>query len=374
MIRIGHIITSLNVGGAETMLHKLVTGTDPARFEHHVITLLPPGHYQASVEAHGVRVHSLGLQRMLPSLGSFLALRRLARQIRPDVWHGWMYHANLAAVLAAEPRTPVVWGIRHSLHRLADEKRLTRALITHGPKLAGRVARILYNSRASATQHERLGYPAAKTEVIPNGFDGEAFRPDPAARAAVRQELGLAEDTPLVGLVARLDPLKGHGDFLEAAARQDPATHFLLAGLGVEALRERVAGLGLEGRVHLLGPRADAPRLLAALDLFALTSLSEAFPNVLGEAMACGVPAVVTDVGDAAWILRDNGLVVPPGDVAALAAGWRELLARPAAERRELGRRARERILADFSLASVRHRYETMYHQVASKEASSCAE
>jgi glycosyltransferase involved in cell wall biosynthesis len=173
-----------------------------------------------------------------------------------------------------------------------------------------------------------------------------------------------------VGLVARVDPLKGHQDFLEAARRQDPGTHFLLAGLDVEKLDDR----GLEGRLHRLGPRTDVPRVLAALDLFALTSLSEAFPNVLGEAMACGLPAVVTDVGDAAWILQDNGVVVPPGDADAIAAGWRQLLALTPAERQQLGHQARDRILAEFSLASVRHRYEKMYQDVANQEALACAE
>jgi glycosyltransferase involved in cell wall biosynthesis len=388
-LRICHFITSLNVGGAETMLTRLITSSDPQRFSHEVITLMDGGPLQVDLERHGVRVHSLRMARALPSPRALRTLWRLARAACPDIWHGWMYHGNyaaFAAMIADSGRAPVVWGIRHALHRLEDERLVTRGLIALGPRAGSRVARILYNARCSADQHEHLGYPADKTLVIPNGFDCERFRPDSEASIAVRNELGLRPEVPLVGLVARFDPLKGQQFFLEAAARlvaNGSPAHFVLVGEDMEAknktLWDTIVRLQLAGRVHLLGHRKDIPRLNASFDVAGLTSLSEAFPNMLGEAMACGVVCVVTDVGDSKFILGDNGWVVPPADAHALADAWERVLRLSPQEREVLGASARERILKEFSISAVRQLYETMYEEVASrsprrKATPSCAE
>ena len=187
------------------------------------------------------------------------------------------------------------------------------------------------------------GFDAAKLTVIPNGFDSSRFRPDPAARDEVRREIGVAPDAPLIGLVARYDPFKDHATFLRAAAalvRTRPDARFLLCGNRVDAgnaeLVEQIASLGLAEHVRLLGPRRDVQRIYAALDVLAQSSISEAFPLVLGEAMASGVPCAATDVGDSALIVGDTGRIVPPRNPEALAGAWADLLAdRP---RRAAGR------------------------------------
>jgi glycosyltransferase involved in cell wall biosynthesis len=205
--------------------------------------------------------------------------------------------------------------------------------------------------------------------VIPNGFDLARFQPDALARVAVRAELGVADDVPLVGLIGRFDPQKNHAGFFEATGylhRRLPMVHFVLAGKGIDegnrALMRMVEAAGVCHVTHLLGLRSDIPRLMAALDVLASSSsYGEAFPNVLGEAMASGVPCVVTDVGDSAYIVGDTGQVVLPGDMAGLAAAMEDVLTLPPAEKAALGERARARVAEHFEIGRVVRQYETFY-------------
>jgi glycosyltransferase involved in cell wall biosynthesis len=207
--------------------------------------------------------------------------------------------------------------------------------------------------------------------IIPNGFETGLFKPDAASRAKFRNELGLAIETPLVGLIGRYDPQKNHFGFLGAAAtvaQEFPDAHFVLCGPGVDVqngeLTSRVGDSGFKERIHLLGERPDMPSITAALDIACSSSLGEAFPNVIGEAMACGVPCVVTDVGDSAAIVGSTGKVVPPGDDLALARAVLGLLAMPDAERKALGLRARQRVIDNYSLDQVVRQYELLYESL----------
>jgi glycosyltransferase involved in cell wall biosynthesis len=190
----------------------------------------------------------------------------------------------------------------------------------------------------------------------------------------------LPDDALLIGLVARFNPVKGHQTFLQAAgllARQIPAPHFVLIGPDVtdcnELLRGWVQESGIAEQVHLLGERPDIPRVTAALDIATCASYGESFPIVVGEAMACGVPCVVTDVGDAASMVADTGHVVPPRDARALATAWRELLELGAAERQALGARARVRIEENYSLHSTVRQYEELCARVATSRSDAVA-
>jgi glycosyltransferase involved in cell wall biosynthesis len=267
----------------------------------------------------------------------------------------------------------MIWGVQQALEAFKSkaDKKLTSAVIRMGARLSARPQRIVYVSRVGAEQHEKIGYRTDRRVVIPNGFDCELLRPDTEARISVRHELGLAQETPLVGLIARYHPMKDHTNFLNAArllAEQDPTTQFLLAGPDVtfanKELSTKISTLGLQERVHLLGDRSDIPRVTAALDIASSSSWGEAFPNVIGEAMACSVPCVVTDVGDSAWIVGDAGRVVPPRDPVALSAAWWEVLQMSQATRVALGERARKRIVMNFSLDEVIEQYEKLYTKV----------
>ena len=377
-IRVLHVITGLATGGAEMMLWKLVSGGADSRIDHAVLALGVPGPVGERVTRAGVPVHSLEMRGRVPFPRHVARLRRIVAAEAPDLLHGWMPHGNLAAWVASLGRgVPVIWGIRQSLYDLAYERWTTRGLIRLAARLSRRPARIVYNSHPGAEHHEALGYDPVRTAVIPNGFDTDAFAPSVEHRCRVRAELGIPDDAIVIGMIARYDPMKDHRNLLEAAALltgAGPVSHYVLAGRGVDeanaALVRARATAGLEGRMHLLGERADTARLFAAVDVAVLASYSEGFPNVLGEAMACGTPCVSTAVGEAPWIVGDTGRLVPPRDPAALAEGIRSLITLDPAQRRALGAAARHRIESRYGLAAVRAQYARLYQDVLADPAT----
>lgn len=371
-MRITHVITGLDTGGAEMMLYKLLSRTDRSRFESSVVSLTTKGRVADRIEALGIPVHAVQMPRGRPSIRGSLRLASIVKRLAPEIIQGWMSHANLAAqfvsnLMMVGERTPVVWGIRGCYHDLRHERRLTALTVVLEAKLS-RLPRAIVNvSRASVDLYARLGCDASRVTVIPNGFDLDVFRRSDEAYRSVRSELGLAPDALLIGLIGRWHAKKDHATFLAAMARH-PELHALVAGLEVDADNRELAALverhGLAGRVHALGNRRDVPRLMAALDLMVSASYTEGFSNVIAEAMSCEVPCVVTDVGDSAWIVGDTGRVVPPRDPAAIASAMAELLSLGDAGRRALGARARARMAERFSLESVVSGYESLYERI----------
>lgn len=370
--RVCHVITALGTGGAETMLWKLLAASEGLRAGATVVSLRDAGTVGPRIRALGVQVEEIGIGAV-PGPGHARRLRAVVHAARPDVVQGWMYHGNLAALYGARGTgRPVLWNIRQSLGRLADEKPGTALLIRAGALLSRRARVIVYNSRVSAAQHERLGYAADRTRLLPNGFDLHRFRTDPAARGRLRERIGAPPHAHVVGMIARFHPMKDHANFLAAMGRllpADPSLHVVLAGTGVVASNERFArllpGEPWRGRIHALGEESDVAALLAGLDVGALSSArSEGFPNVVGEALACAVPCVVTDSGDVAAVLGDAGEVVEPGDPAAFAGAVRRLLDLAPEERARLGNAGRERIMREYSIESVARRYEALYEEV----------
>ena len=375
-----HIITGLNLGGAETMLYRLVRGADP-RDRHDVISLTDLGVVAERIAKLGVRPRALGLSR-LPNPIQIARLARMIAELRPDVVQTWMYHADLIGGVAAKiaGRARIVWGIHNSTLDPATTQRTTRWTVAASSRLSHYVPdAIICVSQASRDLHVGAGYDPGKFVVIPNGFDLEQLRPDAESRREARRELGVDDASVLIGLVARVHPQKDHLNFVRAAgllARRRPEVRFLLCGGagfqgGPDASPKNgdlVAAIereGLVARFLLLGQREDVPRIMSALDVGALSSsYGEAFPLVIGEAMACGVPCVVTDVGDSGHLVGDTGRVVPPRDPAALAAAWEELVDLGAEGRVRLGRAARARIEAHFSLAQVAAGYAGLYRRL----------
>jgi len=374
-LKVLHVINGLGRAGAELTLYRLLAAMDRERFDSAVVSLLSGGDLRDRFEALEVPVHTLDMTNVIGSWTSLWRLVRTIRALRPDIVQGWGYYGNLAAsigsALTLGPR-PVIWNIRHQPNDLKHEKRQTSLAVRLGSLLSWGPVRIIYCATPAAETHEALGYRAARRVVIPNGIDLTQFVPWGEARTSVRRELGISEHAPLVGLVARFHPQKDHGNFLHAAAvlaAKRPDVHFLMAGRRVEATNESVMGLvgnnGLSNRVHMLGERPDVPRLMAALDILCCSSWSEASPNVIKEAMACGVPCVTTDVGDAAWVVGQAGGVVPPRDARALAGACESILALDADERRRLGTQVRERVDKLFSLPKMVDAYQQLYEEVA---------
>jgi glycosyltransferase involved in cell wall biosynthesis len=383
MIRVTHIITGLAPQGAEAMLYKLVLQMDRSGFANEIISLTNWHEGYADwkpvsdqLAASGIQVRALGMRRGILSPRELLRLRQWIRASKPDVVNTWMYHANLVGgVLARLAKAPVIWGIHHTNLDPRQNKRHTIWTARACARLSDKIPiRIICCSESARRVHADYGYAARKLMVIPNGFDLNYFRPDPQARGSLRRELGIAQGARLVGVAARFHALKGHRNFVEAAARLNavlPDAHFALCGRDVDwnnsqlAAWIRAAGPGLRAHCHLLGVRQDMPRFFSALDIATSPSMSEAFPSAVGEAMACGTPCVVTDVGDSAVLVGDTGKVVPSGDPKALSEAWLELLNCDPVSLSHLGAQARQRIQERFAVGLVVERYQQTYREVA---------
>ena len=374
VLSITHVITGLEIGGAEMMLYKLLSHTDRNCFASDVISLTELGPVGEKIQALGYTVHALEMKRGIPDLKSLWRLTRLLRRQRPDVIQTWMYHSDLIGGIAARLAgvRAVAWGIRQSNLDRQNHRRTT-LWTAKACALLSRIlpARIVCCSESARISHQAFGYSGRKMRVIPNGFDLNAFRPDSAARISVHEELDLPVESRLIGLVGRFDPQKDHHNFVQAAERlhaQHPDVHFLLCGGEIEWSNETLGGwikqAGMESRFHLLGRRSDTPRLTAAMDIASLSSLGEGFPNVVGEAMACGVVCAVTDVGDAAYLVGDTGRIAPARNPEALANAWHELLMLTEEERQRLGASARERVQQLFSLPAIVAQYEALYREM----------
>lgn len=376
--KIIHVITTLGTGGAEMMLLKLLSNINRDLFDSEVITLIDVGPVGEKIHALGIPVKALGMRRGIPDPRGVLRLVKLLKKRRPHLLQTWMYHADLIGGLAARlvGNIPVTWGIHHSTLTLEGNKRTTIWTAKICACLSRMIPeKIVCCSEASKYVHAKLGYVSKKMIVIPNGFDLEAFRPEAEARLSVRRELGISPEAFVIGLVGRFDPQKDHRNFITAAGilinsmgEIKPEIHFVLCGNKITwenwELAEPITKAGLRHRFHLLGRRDDLPRLNAALDISSSSSYSEGFPSVLGEAMACGVSCVATDVGDSALIVGSTGRVVPPKNPEALASAWRELIQMDLGERAALGAAARQRVLEKFNLPTIVGRYETLYQEI----------
>ncbi len=375
-IKILHVITSFDIGGAEIVLYHLLKNMDADRFENQVVSLIPPGPVGEKIQALFIPVFSLGMRPGYPSPGGLFRLSRLLRRESPDVVQTWLYHADLLGLLAAKlTGLPVLWNIRGSYLDMSHYNRWSTRVRSICARLSAFPKAVVVNSRAGEVFHERIGYHPQRWVYIPNGIDTGQFQPDKFARTLVRNELGLEQDSPLIGLVARFDPMKDHENFMRAAsllAAKFPNVHFVLVGKGAESSTPFFGNfLGnnpLHGRLHLLGQRDDIPNLMAALDIASLSSYGEGFPNTIAEAMSCGIPCVATDVGDSSFLIGDTGLVVPPKDPQALADAWERILSLSAEERLTLGEQARQRIQQLFSISQVARRYEVLYEQVLDRQ------
>lgn len=368
-----HLITTLEYGGAETQLQRLILASNKERFRHIVICLAEGGPIGSELMEAGIEVHPLGIKRGSWSPWGTLKLVRLLNSFKPDVLHCWLYHSCLMGWVAERfaPTKRLIWALRSANPSVLAYSMQLRAIIRLCARLSGGSDCIIVNSETAKRVHQQWGYDADKMKVIVNGIDLTRFFPDLSARGSVREELGISDDCRLVGLIARFHPMKDHKTFLRTAGsvhQHHQDIHFLFAGQGMvpenEALQRLIAENHLQQVVHLLGPRRDIPRLTAALDISCLSSWSESFPNVVPEAMSCGVPCVATDVGDTAHIIANTGKVVPPRDPDRLAAAIEELIAMSAEERLALGRRARERVLAQFSLQRFVAEHEKIYEQL----------
>jgi glycosyltransferase involved in cell wall biosynthesis len=361
-LRIAFLIDRLNQAGAARQLVMLATALRDAGHAVVVIAFYDDNPLEAELLRAGVGVRMLGKQGRWETAGFLRRLIAAIERERPDVLHSYLGVPNLLTV-ALKPWLPsvkIVWALRASDTRMQWYGWIPRILDGLAPLLSRYPDLIIANSVSGQLHAVARGYPANKVVVVFNGIDTDRFSPCFQARARFRHRWGIGHGDKLVGLVGRLDPIKNHATFLRAAAmlavaRRD--VRFACVGDGPDDYTQSVqwlaASLGLRDRVVWIPGQADMTAVYNGLDVLCSTSISEGFPNVVAEAMACGVPCVVTDVGDSVRVVGRHGVAVTTGDARALAEGIRVLLATPCGE---LARRAEARrawIGSEFSVSRL---------------------
>lgn len=377
-LKVLHIISGLGQGGAETVMFRLLTGTRN-EVSHQVISLGELDEFGPRLQAEGIPVEAFGLSgRSMLTQGRALLLNALER-IQPDVIQTWMYHANaLAAWWAyrAGYKGRIVWNIRNSGKHLEDFSRISRLSLRAGAWMSRRVpAAIVSCAQSAAKQHRRLGYRGPAMTVIPNGIDTEHWKPNTVQGQLRRSQMRIRPDMPVLGVVARWHALKDYPNLLRAlggVVKKYPNVKCLLIGGEIVQTNKELMRLinehQLQNNVLLLGQRDDVAQWMQAMDIFVLASKAEGFPNVVCEAMASGLRCVVTDVGDAALIVGEEGIVVPAEDSGALAAGIEEAIHDLGADtHRQAVAKGRERMQSEFGIQQMNAAYLRLWHEVANR-------
>ena len=360
------IIYGMDIGGAQRQLFALTAGL---QLQGHICSVLLWKHTEGAED----RFHSAGVNvirirgdngRLIGLPGLLCRIVKVAIKLQPDVIHGYLATGNLAASAAglALPKARIVWSIRGTAIRLRDYD-ITAIIMNLLCNLFARSADlVIANSQAGARDAIRSGYPSGRIKVIPNGIDTFAFQPSLSDRARLRKAWGVSDGDRIVGILARLDPMKGYKNLLAAARllANSPHVRFVVAGEGYEPFRGRllqdIRQAGLGDRFLWIGECNEPSAFWSAVDLACSCSLyGEGFSNAIAEAMACGAPCVVTDVGDSRTIVGPLGTVVPPGDPHALAVAIDAALTMLSPD---CGRSCRERIKESFSTKQLVARTE----------------
>lgn len=372
-IKVLHCITSLNPDGAQQMLLKVIANSDRERFIWKVVNLSDTEQIGKHLEEIGVEVVNLRLNRTQHIFSGLVAYSRLLREFKPHCIQGWMYHGNLfasAAYLLSMHawNTPVAWNIRRGLDNFVADKLTTKVVIKLGALLSKLPNKIVYCAGVCRTEHEAAGFDKTRSLVIPNGFDSKRFQRDHDKRRLFREKLGVGEQELLVGIAGRYHDQKDFPTFLRAAAivcRKMPQLRLVMAGRGVDSsnasLMELARSLEIGERLSMIGQCDDMVAFYSSLDVYCLSSITEGFPNVVGEAMSVGVPCVVTEAGGAGEIVEGHGEVVRRRNPEALATSIHKLLSLETSELLALGLKCRQRIESEFSIRSCALKYQQMY-------------
>lgn len=374
-MKIVHVITGLNNGGAEAVLYRLCT--HDRSNSHVVISLMGEGKYGSLLRDAGISLTCINLHKGRITIRGLISLWHSIRVAKADVVQTWMYHSDLVGGIVARLAgvKNICWGIRHSNLTPGTIKKSTRLIAKICAVLSSFIPRkIISCSHAAAAIHQELGYEAKKFCVIPNGYDLSMYTPNDCAGVNIRSELDVDSKVILLGMVARFDPQKDHENLFKALhifLSDDPDTKLkmVLVGTGMDnqntELLKLISDYDLRNKILLLGPRSDIPAVMSALDIHVLSSLGEAFPNVLSEAMACGTPCVTTDVGDAALIVGESGWIVSPSNAPELAIALKDAMLAMKNKDSWICRKiaARERIVNNFGIEKMVHSYNVVWRE-----------
>lgn len=379
MKKIVHVITGLGVGGAETFLLRLIPCLRGADYESTVIYLTGQGEYASAYREKGISVIPLELNSPKNVFSGVLRLLKILREESPDLINTWMYHANLLGGVAGKVmRIPVIWNVRQSnLSNKVNKANTLGAIRISAPLSRVLPFEILYNSEAARAAHKKIGFRHPRSRVLINGVDESIFSPSTALRVKLRSELGIPDDAPIVGHVARYDIQKDHETFLRAVGivrlkRHD--LHVVMIGAGVEWKNERLTqSLAYERDsdwLHLLGPRENMRELYSAMDIFCSSSIGESFPNAVLEAMMMALPCVVTDVGDSRRIVGEGGSVIAPADYENLARELLRVVSMRESQRKKIGLAMRALALERFTLSKAANSFVECFDEVTNNSKS----
>ncbi len=374
-IKVVHVISGLNAGGTEMMLYKLLSQMSESKFENTVISLTDSenGEVGKKIKELGLPLYTLSMRAGSINPKGFIKLLILLYRLKADVLQSWLYHSDLLCTFAffLSPVKKLCWNIRCSYVDFKKYSKLTELTVRALSKLSFIPDVVVVNSEEGRKHHSTIGFHPKKWKYIPNGFNTNKFQPSSIAKSKLIQELKLVDSDFLIGMVARFDPLKDHENFIEAARHlslKNQNVHYVLIGRGLNDknsnLVAQIKKARLEDKFHLLGERKDVAELVAGLDLFSLSSKAEGFPNVIGEAMACGIPCVVTNAGDSANIVGETGITVPISNAKALAEAWEKFTQMSPDELKQKGALARKRILEKFDLPAIANEYEELYSEL----------
>ena len=372
-----HVIIGLNVGGAESSLKRLIEShKDDTNYQHSVLSLTTIGKVGEQLQASGIEVCSLGLKSSLSLPITFIRLIKFIRKANPDIVHTWMYHADLLGGLAAwVMRKKVIWSIRNTNISINSGTATTTVhimnicayLSSYIPK------KIVCVANAALISHSNYGYNKKIMTVIPNGYDVNKINQAAVKipRDVFRHSLNITQDAIVIGSVGRYNDYKDYPTFIKTAVillKSNPALCFLLVGRNVDhdnkMLAQLIIATGHQDNFILLGERNDIPACLLAMDIFCLHSISEGFPNALGEAMSIGLPCVTTDAGDAAMMVGNEALVVDYSQPNLLAKSLQKLLNLTVSQRSKIGKELQQHIKNEYSMIKVKKSYEALYQQV----------
>lgn len=367
-LKIVHIIVGLNVGGAETMLYKLLKYSDRSKFNFEVISLTDKGVFGPKIEKLGIPIHTLGIRKVSFNISAFKKATSLVKNA--DIIQTWMYHSDLFGYIIKNrsKKQKLIWGIRHSNLEKNDNKKLTLLIARINALLSSKVDLIISCSEHATYTHSEFGYDSSKIITIPNGFELETFYKDPNAKKSLELELQLPKNKPILVHIGRWNVQKDYPNLIKAIRlvhNKRPDINFLLCGTGIEENNKELLNLikenNIQRNIYLLGRRNDIPKILSAADGLISSSLGEGFSNVIGEAMACETPCIVTDVGDSAYIVDRYGMVVPPKNSQKLAEAVLKFFEKKEEERIEMGNLARERVINEFDIKKIVSKYQEQY-------------
>jgi glycosyltransferase involved in cell wall biosynthesis len=363
-----HIITSLNQGGAENALYKLVTFHNKD-IEHVVISLMDNGFYGQLISNEGIRVETLQMPKGRIKISSLFKLYKLIKLYKPDIIQTWMYHADLIGGIIAKiaGHKNIFWGI----HNFNLDINVNSKSTVIAAKFCAYLSNIIPNkiitcSSNAINSHVSIGYTRNKFVIIPLGYDVNKLFFDPSESNVLKSTWNCKQGEIIIGCVARWDQQKDHLNLFKALSilnNYSIPVKCILVGSGMTKDNNKLLNLisitSVDHIVKLVGPISNINPVFSTFDIHVLSSLGEAFPNVVAESMCCKVPCVVTNVGDASYIVGNTGWVVPPSNPELLATSIYEAITEFKDKEKWSNRKeiCRNRIIQNFTIEKMYDKY-----------------